>query len=60
MSLLKKLSRYGIRGIANKWFESYLSNRQQYVEIEGNKSPNQNINCGVPQGSILGPLLFLI
>lgn len=58
--LLHKLNRYGVRGIANKWFESYLQNRTQYVQINNNKSSCQNINCGVPQGSILGPLLFLI
>jgi hypothetical protein len=58
--LLHKLNRYGARGIANKWFESYLQNITQYVQIDNNKSSCQNINCGVPRGSILGPLLFLI
>ena len=43
-----------------KWFDSYLSNRKQYVELDGVKSPNQTMLCGVPQGSTLGPLLFLI
>ncbi len=58
--LLKKLEYYGIRGLANKWFESYLSNRQQFVSINGFKSKNQTMKYGVPQGSVLGPLLFLV
>ena len=58
--LLEKLHHYGIRGIAHKWFLSYLTNRQQYVDINGYKSTRMKISCGVPQGSILGPLLFLI
>lgn len=58
--LLKKLEYYGIRGFPLKWFESYLQNKQQYIEIDDTLSDIENINCGVPQGSILGPLLFLI
>ena len=58
--LLKKLEHYGVRGIANKWFSSYLANRQQYVTIDGIKSETKPIIHGVPQGSVLGPLLFLI
>ncbi len=58
--LLKKLDRYGIRGIANQWFGSYLSERVQYVDFDGHTSMSVNIDCGVPQGSILGPLLYLI
>ena len=58
--LLRKLAHYGIRGTALKWFESYLSNREQYVTYNGISSSKQRIKCGVPQGSILGPLLFLI
>ena len=57
--LLRKLAHYGIRGTALKWFESYLSNREQYVTYNGISSLKQRIKCGVPQGSILGPLLFL-
>ena len=58
--LLKKLDHYGIRGTANKWFESYLSNRQQFVTINDKHSSLKPMNFGVPQGSVLGPLLFLI
>ena len=60
MILLQKLSHYGIRGSALKWFTSYLSNRRQYVTYNGETSMMKGISCGVPQGSILGPLLFLI
>lgn len=49
----------GISGSALRWFGSYLSNRKQAVNISGTKSSTQNLDCGVPQGSVLGPLLFL-
>ena len=58
--LLKKLTRHGIRGIANYWFASYLSNRRQYVSIGSIKSDDTLITHGVSQGSVLGPLLFLL
>ena len=58
--LLDKLKYYGIRGIANTWFRNYLLNRQQFVEINGTRSNIAKINIGVPQGSVLGPLLFLL
>ena len=58
--LLYKLSHYGIRGKALEWFRSYLSERKQYVYLDNYKSHLRNIQCGVPQGSLLGPLLFVI
>ena len=58
--LLGKLQYYGFRGITSTWFSSYLSDRKQTTEIAGRISEQAYINCGVPQGSILGPLLFLI
>ena len=58
--LLSKLSYYGVRSNALDWFESYLTMRTQYVTISGSTSEKANIIHGVPQGSVLGPLLFLI
>ncbi|XP_065642635.1 uncharacterized protein LOC136074258 [Hydra vulgaris] len=58
--LLSKLSYYGIRGVINLWLKSFLSNRNQFVSINGTISNFCEINIGVPQGSVLGPLLFII
>ena len=58
--LLHKLRVYGVRGLALDWFRSYLTNRQQYVTFKNKLSDVRSVDCGVPQGSILGPLLFLI
>ena len=58
--LLMKLKFYGFRGLTNDWFSSYLLGRKQYVSSSGETSCYQNIKHGVPQGSVLGPILFLI
>ena len=58
--LLTKLNHYGICGVSNDWFKSYLSNRSQYVSINGFDSDLAALNCGIPQGSVLGPLPFLL
>ena len=54
------MEHYGIRGTALSWFQSYLSNRKQFVSINGHSSSLTDISCGVPKGSVLGPLLCLI
>ena len=58
--LIFKLSSFGINGLLLKWFESYLSHRSQRVVINGQESEWLYTSAGVPQGSILGPLLFII
>jgi len=57
--LLKKLQKMGVRGNTYNWFKNYLAGRSQFVDINGNKSENLEINISVIQGSILGPILFL-
>ena len=58
--LLNKLFHYGIQDIPLNWFKNYLSQRYQYVTYNNHKSTNKLIQCGVPQGSIMGPLLLLL
>ena len=58
--LFKKLQKLGVKGLELERFKSYLHDRKQYVSIEGKNSQFKSILLGVPQGSILGPLLFLI
>ena len=58
--LAKKLYLYGARNMELKWFKSYLSNRQQLCKVNGISSNLQDIECGVPHGSCIGPLIFLL
>ena len=58
--LLAKLNHYAIRGVSNDWFKSYLSNRSQYESLNRYESGLAAVNCGVPQGSVLRPMLFFI
>ena len=58
--LLDKLYHYGIRGSVLDWFKSFLTNRTHYVDINGSKSEPYTPTMGVPLGSVLGPILFLI
>uniref|UniRef100_A0A8C6KCG5 Reverse transcriptase domain-containing protein n=1 Tax=Nothobranchius furzeri TaxID=105023 RepID=A0A8C6KCG5_NOTFU len=58
--LLQKLSQYGIRGVAHQWVKTDLEQRKQFVQIKDHKSKLCEINCGVPQGSVLGPKLFIL
>jgi len=58
--LLYKLSNYGIRGVVHQWFKSYLTGRNQFTALGGFCSETALVSIGVPQGSVLGPLLFLL
>ena len=58
--LLEKFDHYKIRDCTLSWFRRYFSNKPQYIAYNGTASMSQTINCGVPQGSLFGPLLFLI
>ena len=57
---VKKLHFYGLRGVAQEWIQSYLENRKQFVSFNNCRSEILNVSCGVPQGSILGPKLFIL
>ena len=60
-SILKRLdSRFSVRGTALDWFRSYLTNRTQFALIKGKKSQPRELKCGVPQGSVLGTILYLL
>ena len=56
----KKMEHYGIKGLANKWFRSNLTGQTQYTSVNGFDSEYRDMKYGIPQGSVLGPLLFLI
>ena len=58
--MLAKLENYGVRGVINSWFRSYLTDRKQNTEVNNAVSEAETTLCGVPQGSVLGPLLFLL
>ena len=58
--LVEKLNVYGIRGVANKWLQNYLTNRKQYVVIDDRSSDLLDMTCGVPQYSVLGPIMFIV
>ena len=57
---LAKLSAYGLVGVPHHWFYTYLAERQQYCHVSGHSSSRKYFQCGIPQGSCLGPLLFIL
>ena len=59
-TILKKVEKLGVRGVAFSWFKSYMENRTQYVVCNGHTSHKSGVRCGVPQGSLLGVLLFQV
>jgi Reverse transcriptase (RNA-dependent DNA polymerase) len=59
-TLLSKLNTYGVRGVVHKWLNSYLSGRHQFTYVNEVCSAITGITCGVPQGSVLVPLLFML
>lgn len=56
--LLKKIEKYGVKGVSHSWLQSYLEDRKQYVHLNAVDSKTTIVSCGVPQGSVLGPKLF--
>ena len=58
--MIDKLLKYGIKGKEREWFKSYLSGRQQFCSVNGQRSKTEGVLCGIPQGSCLGPLLFIV
>ena len=58
--LIDKLFKYGIKGKEREWFKSYLSGRKQFCSVNGHRSKTEEVLCVIPQGSCLGPLLFIV
>lgn len=58
--MLEKMESFGVRGVGLKWLKSYIRNRSQYVQVGDAMSKPADITCGVPQGSIVGPKLFIM